>query len=81
MATRNSQIWLGVASAVFVTFLGFTVHRIYIHQPEVFATKTEVKELKGDLCDRLNDMKSLMAGTNEKLDWLIKREMNDNSVR
>ena len=77
MTFKNSkpQVWITIAGALLVAFLTFTVHKIYITDPQTMATKKEVVELKADLCDKLSDMKSIMGATNAKLDWLIQQHV------
>ena len=36
-----------------ILFVAFMVHWVFIHSPDVYATKNEVNELKQDICEDL----------------------------
>ena len=58
------KIWIGIAGAFLVAFFAFTVHKIYIADPECYAKQKEVQEIKSDI-------KIELERINRKLDKLL----------
>jgi hypothetical protein len=66
LINEKGQEYIKKIFAVLIAgFVGFMVHWTFIHEPEVYATKSRVAEIKNDLC---TDIKEIEARFYKQLD-------------
>ena len=58
-----------IISVLIAGFIGFMIHWTFIHEPEVYARKSRVAEIKNDLC---TDIKEIEARFDKRLDDIAK---------